>query len=71
MFSKESSGAAGQQGGGHRWEGTALALRAGGGYGTVGSFITENIGFIFWTFKKFKFSEKKENKSFSSSYADY
>jgi hypothetical protein len=26
---------AGQQGGGHRWEGTALALRAGGGYGTV------------------------------------
>jgi hypothetical protein len=31
----ESSGAAGQQGGGHRWEGTALALRAGGRYGTV------------------------------------
>ena len=27
--------AVGQQGGGHRWEGTALALRAGGGYGTV------------------------------------
>ncbi len=23
-----------QQRGGHRWEGTALALRAGGGYGT-------------------------------------
>ncbi len=31
----ESSGVAGQQGGGHRWEGTALALGAGGGYGTV------------------------------------
>jgi hypothetical protein len=26
---------AGQQRGGHRWEGTALALRAGGGYGAV------------------------------------
>jgi hypothetical protein len=69
----ETSGAAGQQGGGHRWEGTALALREGGGYGTVEQQAVYNrkYWFYFLDHKKNKVFRKKEKKSFSSSYADY